>query len=321
MSARDDGLRLALSAWLVFWIVTAAAPAQAEANGASDGLPSLHVAATMPVLGALTRAIGGERIEVTVLTLAQQDPHFVTPRPTLMRTVAKTDALVETGLGMEIWLERVVTGSGNARVRPGGPARIVAGVGIAALEVPRGNELSRSHGDVHPQGNPHAWFDPLVCVRFAANIAEGLTRVDPAGAQTYARNSASFVEALNEKMEEWAALAAPLRGRKFVSYHTTWSYLAARFGFEIPFQVEVRPGIPPSARHRDSVLEAVRANAIPALLTAPYYDRRALEYIAEATGARVLVLPVQPNADSSGQGYFALIDEVLAALVAAVEER
>ena len=47
------------------------------------------------------------------------------------------------------------------------------------LEVPTG-KIDRSMGDIHPQGNPHYWLDPLNMRIVAKNVAARLSKLDAA---------------------------------------------------------------------------------------------------------------------------------------------
>ena len=118
----------------------------------------------------------------------RQDPHFVTPTPVLMSRTRDAALFVENGFSLELWADEVVNGSGNSKIARGSPGRVVATTGIAALEIP--SVLSREMGDIHPQGNPHVWLDPLLAKQEAGNIAEALKRVDPAGAAYYDQRKA-----------------------------------------------------------------------------------------------------------------------------------
>jgi zinc/manganese transport system substrate-binding protein len=150
---------------------------------AEEEQESLAVVATLPVLGALAREIGGDRIAVEVLSHPDQDPHYVQPRPTLMKKVRKADVFIELGLGMEIWAQKVVDGAGNPRVALGQPGRIVASAGVVTIDRP--TNVSRALGHIHPQGNPHIWLDPLRSRRMASTIAAGLARVAPASKESF----------------------------------------------------------------------------------------------------------------------------------------
>jgi zinc/manganese transport system substrate-binding protein len=316
-----------------------------------DAPPKLRVVTTLGFLARLAEQVGGDRVEVSSLCDARQDPHFVEPRPTLMQRARQADLFVEVGLSLELWADKVADGSGNPRIQAGQPGRVIASAGITTLELPR--ELSRAWGDVHPGGNPHLWLDPLNAGDMAGNIVAGLVRVDPQHAEDYRTRLAALQadlevrlfgrdlvdevggaklarlarqgrlaeylksHELSARLGGWLARAAPLRGRPVVSYHKTFVYFAERFGLELPVQIEELPGIPPSARHRDEVVRVMRERGVKCLLLETFYDRAAADYLAEQTGARVEVVPIDAGPEVGLASYPELIDRLLDALLAA----
>ena len=200
---------------------------------------------------------------------------------------------------------------------------------------------------MHPYGNPHIWLDPVNAKQMAANIAAGLSAVDPEHAANYARGLAGFERRLDEALfgkdlveqvggkklarlaeqgrlaaylEQkeltdllggWLAEARPLAGRPLVTYHKTCVYFAARFGLAIQLEIEEKPGIPPSARWRDHVLEVMRREGVHTIAQEVFYDRTAAEYLARETGARVVVFPLDVGPEVDVADYFALIQGIL----------
>src|SRR2546430_2704376 len=158
----------------------------------------VQIVCTLPTLKALTEEVGGDRVEVIALAKGDQDPHFVTPTPVLMQRTRSANLFVENGFSLELWADQVVNGAGNTRIYRGTPGRIVASNGIAALEVP--SVLTREMGDIHPQGNPHVWLDPLLAKMEAGNIADALKSVDPAGASTYESRKNDFFKRIDNAM-------------------------------------------------------------------------------------------------------------------------
>jgi len=156
------------------------------------------VVCTLPTLKSLTEEVGGDRVNVIALAKGDQDPHFVTPTPVLMQKTRQADLFVENGFSLELWADQVVNGSGNPRIFRGTPGRIIAGSGISALEVP--SVLSREFGDIHPQGNPHVWLDPLLAKVQAGNIAEALKLADPGGAAYYESRKADFFKRIDNAL-------------------------------------------------------------------------------------------------------------------------
>src|SRR5437867_8374414 len=145
---------------LVLCVIAIGTPAAAQGK-------KLRVVCTLPTLKALTAEIGGERVDVTALAKGDQDPHFVTPTPVLMKKTRDAVLFVENGFSLELWADEVVNGSGNSRIFRGTPGRVVASAGVSALEIP--TVLSREMGDIHPQGNRHVWLDPLLAKVQAGN--------------------------------------------------------------------------------------------------------------------------------------------------------
>lgn len=158
----------------------------------------VQVVCTLPTLRALTAEVGGDRVDVIALARGDQDPHFVTPTPVLMQRTRTANLFIENGFSLELWADQVVNGAGNPKIFRGTPGRIVAGNGIVALEVP--TVLTRELGDIHPQGNPHVWLDPLLAKAQAANIAEALKSADPSGASYYESRKNDFFKRLDNAM-------------------------------------------------------------------------------------------------------------------------
>lgn len=324
-------------------ILLVAAPAAAQ----------VRVVTTTSDLAWATEQVGVEFVSVRSLAAPNEDPHYVSPTPSLMALVGDADLFVEIGLNLEIWTERLLDGAGNPNVRPGGAGYVLASAGITTKERPA--TLSRSQGDLHPDGNPHVWLDPLNMKIILGNVAEGLARVDPANAETYRANAAAVQSRIDVAMygEEllamlgaplldrlaaskqldgyldkeiggatlrsraggWLADADALRGRKIVCYHRNWVYFADRFGLDIAEYIEAKPGIPPSAAHRGRVIELIKAEGIASVVVTNYYDDRIPKAIGEASGARVAVVPMMTGGVPEAADWFGLIDLLIARTV------
>jgi zinc/manganese transport system substrate-binding protein len=310
----------------------------------------VQVVCTLPTLKSFVQEVGGDRVDVIALAKGDQDPHFVTPTPVLMRKTREANLFVENGLSLELWADEVVNGSGNARIYRGTPGRIIAGAGISALEIP--SVISRELGDIHPQGNPHVWLDPLIAKVEAGNICDALKRIDPPGADYYASRLDSFSKRIDtalfgpdlikligiQKLTRlawsgellqfleanrfegkplsalkggWLKQADALRGIKVIEFHKVWAYFARMFGMQLVGTVEERPGIPPGPQHVRQVTEMIQSQKIPLILVDNFYDPSLPNSIARQTGARVVLLPNQVEGESGIKTYFDLMDYLI----------
>ncbi len=311
----------------------------------------IRVVTTLPVLADIARSVGGNYVTVQSLAKGTEDPHYVIPRPSLMAAVSDADLFIEVGMDLELWTERVLEGAGNDKVQPGRPGHVYASDGVQRLEVP--DRLTRAEGDIHPFGNPHQWMNPLNGILFAGNIARGLQRVDPAHSAEYDSNLAGFranlyvklfgddlvktyggeqlaeklrrgilfdflqSEKVDAKLGGWMGQARILRGTKVVTYHKAWSYLAQAFDMDVINTVEEKPGIPPSAEHRDKLLGQIKETHVRILIMAPFEPRRIPDQIAALTGARVVVLPLDVTGVLAATNYFSMFDVILKELARA----
>lgn len=309
---------------------------------------ALSVVCTLPHLGDIAHRVAPDAT-VTTLARGTDDPHVLSPTPALIARVATADVYVENGLNLELWSERLLDSAGNPRIRPGQPGYVLSTAGITRLEVP--TDLSRAKGDLHPEGNPHAWKDPLNGIAAADNIAAGLSRVDPARAATYAANARAFRKLVHErlygadlvaymggdtlakldsagKLESflaskglsarlggWKAQGASLRGKPVVVYHASWAYFVNRFGLRVVGYVEDRPGIPPTAAHRDELLAVMQREGVKVVEATSYYDLRVPTLLAQSVGARVAVTPGDVGGTPEARDYLSFVDVLVKAFL------
>lgn len=281
---------------------------------------TLNVVATTPDLAAVAREIGGDAVTVTALAKPTEDPHFVDPKPSHLITLNRADVLIEGGAELELgWLPPLLDNARNAKIAAGAPGRVVASQGIRMLEIPA--TFDRSKGDIHSLGNPHFMVDPVDAKIVAADIADHLSRVDPANAAKFKANLARFNATIDQKLPEWERQLAPYNGTKIVTYHKDFVYFAARFKLDIVQELEPKPGIAPSPAHLADVVTAMKTSKARVILVQPYQNRKTAETIARQTGATVVDMPQQPGAVANTTSYFDLMDHLVRSLVGALEEK
>jgi len=313
----------------------------------------VQVVTTLNVLAAVTREVGGDRVSVSALAKPNQDPHTLVAKPTYKVAAKNADLFVELGLGLDIWGSAVTDASGNPNIQTGQKGRVVASEGIETKELPA--TLSKAWGDIHPQGNPHVWLDPVNVKTMAANIAAGLTRVDPAGKDAYAANLKAFQAKIDDalyghalveeygasklerlsrrnelidylkskgtyaKLGGWLKQAEALRGLKIITYHKTWIYFTDRFGLEIRGEIEEKPGIPPSQDYLATLIKKIQSDGIKVLFIDTIYPQKDGTYIAGKTGAKIVSSPIDVGGAPGTDTYFQLIGTLLDRIAAAAK--
>ena len=305
---------------------------------------TLQVYATLPDLGSLASEVGGDQVSLTVIARGREDPHFIEAKPSYIKSLNHADVYIQSGLELEIgYAPLLLQGARNPKVLPGEVGFIDASTVIVPLDVPS-VPIDRSMGDVHPYGNPHYLLDPLNGLRVAALLRDRFSKIRPTKQAYFTERYEAFrkrlaaalvgeqlateydVEALARLAEHgklteflaqqgdaaalsgWLGRMAPYYGTPVVDEHNLWAYFARRFGFVVRDHLEPRPGIPPSPKHIEEVIERMRAEHIRVVISAPYYDPRYAELVSRETGARVVILAHQTGATGDAADYLSMIN-------------
>ncbi|MGH7806134.1 MAG: metal ABC transporter substrate-binding protein [Candidatus Binatia bacterium] len=317
----------------------------------------LRVCATVPDLGDLAREVGGDEVTVTIFAKGTEDAHFVEPRPSFVRALADADLYLQVGLELEVgWAPALLKNARNANVLPGNAGYLDGGSVITPLEIPS-TPVDRSMGDVHPLGNPHYLVDPRNGLKIAAAIRDRLAGLRAEKEATFAKRYDDFAKRLGRRLvgDELAAKYDPVKlsilyengkldsflasqketaklggwlgelqprfGIKAVSDHNLWPYFAAATGLRVVAFLEPKPGISPTTRHLEDVIQRMRAEKIPLILAAPYYDRRHADFVARESGAKIVRLAHQVGSREGAVTYLEMIDTNVRAIVAALGSR
>ncbi len=341
-------LLAAMAALLLLWTGGAAAEARPD---------RVRIVTTTTDLASIARYIAGDLAEVRAICAGDDDPHYLEAVPSYISIARRADLWVRVGMDLEIgWEGPVIDGSRNRAIRPNRPGHLDASQGVLRLDVPT-ERVTPAMGDVHPAGNPHYWTDPLNGRIVADTIADRLEQLRPAHAETFRENLQRFQRELDARMfgEElveavggerlwalklegrledhlrenemldglggWKGRMRPLAGREVVAFHKSWVYFANRFGLSIPIELEPKPGIPPTARHLRDVVDLVEGRGIGVILMAPFYPRRGADFVAQRTGAIVVVCPLSVPGDGTdvpAEGYLDLLDKQVDTIASAL---
>jgi len=278
----------------------------------------IKVVATTEDLAAIAREVGSEKVQVQSLARGEQDPHFLEAKPSLILKLSQADLLVEVGLDLESgWLPALKIGARNGKILNGALGNVDASIGIMPIDIPTG-PIDRSAGDVHAQGNPHYHLDPENEKQMARNIAEGLKRIDPANASRYDQNLTAFINRLDVSILGWQEKLKPFAGEKIVTYHNSWPYFLKRFGIVSVGHLEPKPGIPPTTAHLMGLVELMKRERVKIIVMEPYFSDQTPKFIAEKTGAKVIVLPPSVSAGSGIKDTLAHFDRLVNTLVEAL---
>lgn len=321
---------------------------------AEQGTKPLRVCATLPDLGSLAREVGGDQVTVTVFAKGMENPHFIEAKPSFVKALSRADLFIQGGLEVEVaWAPVLLQNARNGRVLPGNPGYLDGATVITPLEVPTGT-IDRSMGDVHPEGNPHYLLDPMNGLKVAKSIRDRLAELRPAQKgyffdryETFRRKTA--VAMVGEKLaakydldrlallyeqgrlgpflkerkddallDGWLESMLPFFGTRVVADHNMWPYFTRRFGISVRGFLEPKPGVSPTTSHLGNLVGKMRTEGIKIIIATPYFDPKALKFVADKSGARIVNLAHQVGARQGADDYLGVIDYNVRALTDAL---
>ena len=271
---------------------------------------AMRVLATTPEWAALTRELGGDKVDVYAATSAFQDVHRVDAKPSLVARARNADLLVAAGAELEIgWLPILLRESGNGRIQPGNPGYFEADANLRLLEVP--SAVDRSMGDVHPQGNPHAHLDARNVAVVASALTTRLMAVDGGNAKYYEARGGDFQLRWKAALARWEAQAAPLKGVPVVVIHRDQVYLCHWLGLTEVAAIEPKPGVPPSSSYLAELVTRLSAAPPKMILRNAYNDSKAVDWLSERIHVPVVLLPYSVGGTPAAKDLFALFDDTI----------
>lgn len=286
----------------------ASAPAQAE----------FKIFACEPEWGSLIGELAGDKASVYVATTAQQDPHRIDARPSLIARARTADLTVCTGAELEAgWLPAIQRQSANPKIQPDAPGNFEAAAYVRMLDVPA--RLDRADGDVHAAGNPHVQTDPRNIQRIADALASTLILLDPSNGAYYEERHRGFVARWTAAIDRWQTAAAPLRGQPVAVQHKNWSYLFDWLGLTESVALEPKPGVPPSAGYLAEVVAKVRTAPPRMVIRAAHESARPSEFLAAQTKIPAVMLPFTVGGTPEARDLFGLFDDTIARMLAALD--
>ncbi|MBI4430509.1 MAG: zinc ABC transporter substrate-binding protein [Candidatus Omnitrophica bacterium] len=278
---------------------------------------SIRAVATTSTLANLLEEVGGEKFEIHYVAPPKRDVHFISPTPKDVLKVKKAEIFIHNGLDLEVWRDPLLIAAGNPNFLGNAGRSIDLSRGISLVGIPAA--VSRAEGDIHLFGNPHFWMDPENAEVMAKTLAEGLANLYPAEADTFKRRAEEFNARLDRKLKEWLERMAPYKSAAVIVQHRSWPYFMNRFGLIIAGEIELRPGIPSTAKHLAGLIQIAKEKNVRAVIREPFNEGKTSKKLSGETGIPVVTLVQSVGADVESADYISMIERNIRALEAGVE--
>lgn len=250
--------------------VSAAAFAAAAASAAMAE-EKMKVVTTFTVLADMAANVAGDAAEVVSVTKPGAEIHGYEPTPRDIVRASDADLILWNGMNLELWFEQFLS---NLKDVPS----VTLTDGIDPIPI--------AAGSYEGKPNPHAWMGLDNALIYIDNIVEAFAEHDPENAAVYVKNAGEYKDRLRATIEPLRRTIAeiPEDKRWLVTCEGAFSYLARDFGMKElylwPMNAD-QVGTPQQVR---SVIDGVRANAIPVVFCESTVNTAPAEQVARETG-------------------------------------
>jgi zinc transport system substrate-binding protein len=246
-----------------------------SATSSGNASDRIKVATTIAPLGDFVNAVGGEKVEVTVVVPQGAEPHTFEPTPSLMIDMAKADLYVMNGAGLEFWMDKLLEANKRMVV-------VDSSQGIALLQ--------ESEDEI----DPHIWLSLRNAAIQVNSICSELIEIDPQNKDFYIKNRDAYLETLKAMDVELNRTFAGKKNKIFIVHHPAWTYFAQDYNLsQVPLMENEKE---PGPKYLGDVIDLARTNNITTIFVEPEYNPKAAEVMAREMNTGIVTLdPLAKN--------------------------
>jgi len=234
---------------------------------------TVDAVASFSILGDIVQEVGGDHVKVTTLVGPDGDPHSFEPAPKDSKAINASDVVFVSGLGLEGWIDRLVTASGYK------------GHLVTASE---GVNSRKMEEDGKQITDPHAWNSMANGVIYATNVMNALIKAAPEDADYFRQRGTAYIEQL-QKLDAWAKTeftGIPESKRKVLTSHDAFGYFGQEYHVSFMAPVGFSTEAEASASGVASLIKQIKAEKVKTYFIENQTDPRLVKQIAAASGAQ-----------------------------------
>lgn len=271
------------------------------------------VSVSIPPQKYFVEKIAASTLDINVIIPASTDEHNFDFKPATMKKLEKSDIYFTIGLEFErVFADKFQSNFANLQVIDTGKnLRNLATLHTHSKddhdehhnhagyddhdhdEHAHGKDEHHAHKhsnshETHGENDPHIWLDPILVKIQASTIAKTLIAKYPQNKALYEANLAQFQAELDALNAEISALFEKSKNKKFIIYHPSLGYFAARYHLvQIPVEIE---GKEPKTKDLQRLMSVAKKENIKTIFVQKGFSQNAAKSLAKELKASVVEL-------------------------------
>jgi zinc transport system substrate-binding protein len=241
--------------------------------------------------------IVGDKYRINVMIPPGHSPHTYEPTPREMKTVSDSVLYFRIGhIAFEnAWMDKIASLNKEMKI-----VDTSAGVSLITGEDVHEDEHGDEEGHDHHGGiDPHTWMSLSAVKIQLKHILDAVNEYETKNGRldapvVYETNYRNFIRDIDELQAENERILAPLKGKKFMVYHPSWSYFAREYGL-IQFPIEIE-GKTPGPADLKRIIDTAKNENIRVIFVQKQFDSHNARAVADEINGKVIMLdPLAPN--------------------------
>ncbi|MFD2045124.1 metal ABC transporter solute-binding protein, Zn/Mn family [Ornithinibacillus salinisoli] len=271
-----------------------------------------------PIQFAVER-IGGESVTVKTVYPPGVDAHTYEPTSKTMTEVARSDAFIYLGAGMEGFAENMASALASqdiSIVELGTDEDLFHSELVEHDETEQENENHEGHS--HSDHDPHIWLDPLRMLDMSELVLNILSDLNPNKASKYKENFTTLQNELIELDDLYRQTLQQKTNKKLLVSHAAFGYWEERYGLEQLSIHGLSSGNVPSQKELTEIIEEAEENNLEYIIFEQNSSNRVSEIIQDHLHMKELIIHnlavLMENDMESNEDYLSLMEQNLEVL-------
>ena len=239
----------------------------------------LNIVVSIVPQKTFVKAIGQDRVDITVMVKPKNSPHTYEPKPSQMKNLSKANIYFAIGVEFEkSWLDKFKNQNKQLIVE----------------------DLSKN---IKKENDPHIWTNPNNVKIIATNIYKTLSKIDTKNSLFYRQNLDKFLIKLDtlDKQIKTTLQCIPKKS-KFMVFHPAWGHFAKQYNLtQISIEVD---GKKPKPKALINLIKEAKKQHIKTIFTQPEFSSKTAKLIAKELNIKVVkTTALNPNYINNLQNF------------------
>lgn len=265
------------------------------------------------------RQIAGDKADITMLLKPGAESHTYEPTPEDIITIQNSDMFVYVGGDSDEWVADVLSSMDQSKMTV---FKLMDQVKTVEEETVEGMEPEKEESgeEEEPEMDEHVWTSPINAITIMENMEKTMEKLDPADKNSYKENAEAYISQLQDlDAQFWDVVNHSKRKEIIVADRFPFRYFCEEYGLTY---YAAFPGCStdtqPAAKTVAFLTDKVKEDKIPVVFHIELSNEEMADTIAEATGAKSVLLNAIHNVSDedfkNGATYVSLMQHNVKAL-------